>query len=47
MGGSTIYRKFTTRCGTTLYLPAHGYHILKAGLGWVWVTRFMGRCENI
>ena len=27
VGGGTILRKFTTHCGTTLYLPAHGYHM--------------------
>ena len=30
MGGGTILRKFTTRCATTIYLPAHGYNIPKS-----------------
>ena len=32
MGGGIILHKFTTRCGTTLYLPAHGYHMPKADI---------------
>ena len=32
MGGCTILRKFTTCCGTTLYLPDHGYHMPKADI---------------
>ena len=32
MGGGTILWKFTTRCGTTIYLLAHGYHIPKADI---------------
>ena len=32
MGGGTILRNFTTRCGTTLYLPAHGFHMKKSDI---------------
>ena len=30
MGDGAILRKCTTLCGTTIYLPAHGYHMPKA-----------------
>ena len=32
MSGGTNLRKFTTTCGTTLYLPDHGYHMPKADI---------------
>ena len=32
VGGGTILRNFTTSCGTTLFLPAHGYHTPKADI---------------
>ena len=30
--GGTILRKFTTRCGSTVHLLAHGYHMPKADI---------------
>ena len=32
MGGGTILRKYTTRCGTTIYLPDHGYQRYKVDI---------------
>ena len=32
MGGGTILRKFTTRCCTNIYLPAHSYHMPQADI---------------
>ena len=32
MGAGTILRRFTTRCGAKIYLPAPGYHMPKADI---------------
>ena len=32
VGGGTILRRFKTRCGSTIHLPAHGYHMPKADI---------------
>ena len=32
IGGGTILRRFKTRCGTKLLLPAHGYHFPEADI---------------
>ena len=32
IGGGTILRKFTTRCGAKLFIPSHGYHFPEADI---------------
>ena len=32
VGSGTILCRFKTRCGATLHLPAHGYHMPKADI---------------